>query len=116
MGTFLGVPIIRIIIYWGLYWGPLILGNYHIGAAIVNLYNSLRCMWTEMYAVLDGVKDFEFGLFLPTPHPSSSLKDAEVSGTVRLCQTWGHTGTLKSGCALQPKPPRTEEMNFSAFK
>ena len=28
--TFLGVPIIRIIIYWGLYWGPLILGNYHI--------------------------------------------------------------------------------------
>ena len=21
MGTFLGVPIIRIIIYWGLYWG-----------------------------------------------------------------------------------------------
>ena len=29
MGTFLVVPIIRIIIYWGLYWGPLILGNYH---------------------------------------------------------------------------------------
>ena len=30
MGTFLGVPIIRIIIYWGLYWGPLILRNYHM--------------------------------------------------------------------------------------
>ena len=29
-GTISGVPIIRIIIYWGLYWGPLILGNYHI--------------------------------------------------------------------------------------
>ena len=29
-GTLLGVPIIRIIVYWGLYWGPLILGNYHI--------------------------------------------------------------------------------------
>ena len=29
-GTILGVPIIRIIIYWGLYWGPPILGNYHI--------------------------------------------------------------------------------------
>ena len=26
----LGVPIIKIIVYWGLYWGPLILGNYHI--------------------------------------------------------------------------------------
>ena len=31
MGTILGVPIIRIIVFWGLYWGALILGNYHIG-------------------------------------------------------------------------------------
>ena len=30
IGVPLGVPIIRIIVYWGLYWGPLILGNYHI--------------------------------------------------------------------------------------
>ena len=30
-GTFLGVPILRIIIFWGLYWGPLVSGNYHIG-------------------------------------------------------------------------------------
>ena len=29
-GTFLGVPIIRTIAFWGLYWGPPILGNYHI--------------------------------------------------------------------------------------
>ena len=28
-GTILGVPIIRTIIFWGLYWGPIILGNYH---------------------------------------------------------------------------------------
>ena len=28
-GTFLGVPIIRTIVYWGLYWGTLILGNCH---------------------------------------------------------------------------------------
>ena len=28
-GTFLGVPIIRIIIFLGLYWGPPILGSYH---------------------------------------------------------------------------------------
>ena len=27
---FLGVPIIRTIVYWGLYWGTLILGNYHV--------------------------------------------------------------------------------------
>ena len=29
-GTFLGVPIIRTIVCLGLYWGPVILGNYHI--------------------------------------------------------------------------------------
>ena len=29
-GTFSGVPILRIIICWGLYWGPPILGNYHL--------------------------------------------------------------------------------------
>ena len=29
-GTILGVPIIRTIVYWGLYWGPPILGNYHM--------------------------------------------------------------------------------------
>ena len=29
-GTFLGVPIRRTTVYWGLYWGTLILGNYHI--------------------------------------------------------------------------------------
>ena len=29
-GTILGVPKIRIIVYWGLYWGSFILGNYHI--------------------------------------------------------------------------------------
>ena len=29
-GTLLGDPIIRIIVYWGLYRGPPILGNYHI--------------------------------------------------------------------------------------
>ena len=31
-GTLLGVPILRIIVYWGLYWGPPILGNYHINS------------------------------------------------------------------------------------
>ena len=29
-GTFLGVPIIRTIVFLGLYLGPLILGNYHM--------------------------------------------------------------------------------------
>ena len=29
-GTILGVPIIRTIVFWGLYWGSLILGNYQV--------------------------------------------------------------------------------------
>ena len=29
-GTFWGVSILRILVLWGLDWGPLILGNYHI--------------------------------------------------------------------------------------
>ena len=29
-GTFLGVPMIRILVFCGLYWGPPILGNDHI--------------------------------------------------------------------------------------
>ena len=32
-GTFLGVLIIRTIVFWGLYWDPLILGNYHIASS-----------------------------------------------------------------------------------
>ena len=42
---FWGIPIIRTIIYWGLYWGPPILGNYHMplssqGAAVKCLLES----------------------------------------------------------------------------
>ena len=30
MGTFVGVPIIRTIVFFGLYWGSSILGKYHV--------------------------------------------------------------------------------------
>ena len=33
-GTISGVPIIRTIVFWGLYWGPLILGNYHVWLSV----------------------------------------------------------------------------------
>ena len=32
--TFLGVPIIRIIVYWGVKWGPHVLGNYQTVVSI----------------------------------------------------------------------------------
>ena len=43
MGTFLGVPIIRTIVYLGLYWSPLILGNYHLTQLPVNADVGLGC-------------------------------------------------------------------------
>ena len=33
-GTILGVPIIRTIVFRGLYWGLLILGNYHLDVRV----------------------------------------------------------------------------------
>ena len=46
-GTFFGVPILRIIVFWGLYWGSLILGNYHIplGCLNVPLFPKLALLW-----------------------------------------------------------------------
>ena len=32
-GAFWVAPRRRIIVYWGLYWGPLILGSYHLGVS-----------------------------------------------------------------------------------
>ena len=37
-GTILGVPIMRIIVFGGLYWGTLVLENHHIGYNILGLY------------------------------------------------------------------------------
>ena len=39
-GTLLGVPILRIIVYWGLYWGTPIFGNYHVCFSVYDLRKS----------------------------------------------------------------------------
>ena len=36
-GSLLGVPTIRTIVFGGLYWGPLILGSYHVGYGVQSL-------------------------------------------------------------------------------
>ena len=36
-GTILRVPKIRIVVFGGLYWVPLILGNYHLGLGVEGL-------------------------------------------------------------------------------
>ena len=66
-GTFSGVPIIRTIVYWGLHWGTLILGIYHLGRGNTEGFQAsgprvnctgfggfrvclgFRCLWPEAY-------------------------------------------------------------------
>ena len=38
--TFLGFPRIRIIVFWGLYWDPLIVGNYQIVLSVSSVVGS----------------------------------------------------------------------------
>ena len=33
----LGVPIVRTIVFWGLYWGPLVLGNYLVEISVFEI-------------------------------------------------------------------------------
>ena len=50
-GTLLGVLIIRTIVYWGLYWGPPMLGNYHVQARVDHHgMTSSSSQWTFKWA------------------------------------------------------------------
>ena len=45
MGTLFGGPCTKDPIIWGLFWGPLILGNYHLGRLASKLHAvSLECL------------------------------------------------------------------------
>ena len=60
--TFLGVPIIRIVVFWGPYWGPLILGNYQMFGASRKYLSSVvtgsrsTCLPMFVYPVRDLLK------------------------------------------------------------
>ena len=41
LGTILGVPAIRFILFQSLYWGTLFLGNHHIGRWVRSLKGSI---------------------------------------------------------------------------
>ena len=77
--TFLGVPIRRIIVFWGLYWGPLIMGNYHIGIAEIMFQHSvLRTskIWFRMmrshfgHPQVDGLSSDNIQEDIPSRHES----------------------------------------------
>ena len=52
-GTILGVPIIRIVTFWGLYWGPLILGNNHIRITVKDCMGIMRGITWDDYRYRD---------------------------------------------------------------
>ena len=47
---FLGVPIIRNVLFWVLHWGPLILGNYHVGVYIY-MYTYIHILFVSPCSV-----------------------------------------------------------------
>ena len=63
-GTLLGDPIIRTKVFGGLYWGPSILGNYHISIYIINAcYDFFERLTRTLYLVKN-----------PSPH-AQTLKN-----------------------------------------
>ena len=61
-GTFLGVPIIRIIVFWGLYWGPLILGNYHLFfRCLLGCFEGPLTEWSFLQWFARAIRDICFG-------------------------------------------------------
>ena len=64
-GTFLGVPMLRIIVFWGLYWGPLIWGKYHI------YLGSLRPVAVSLLFV----GDLEFAIIKKQLHVRKQFQD-----------------------------------------
>ena len=46
-GTFLGVPVLRILVFWGLYRGPLILGNYHMVQGRLSILRIDNMVWVS---------------------------------------------------------------------
>ena len=73
----MGVPIVRIIVYWGLYWGPPILGNYHLEACLTAIrFGAILCevhvkalqgaLWELVYQALQASKNHPTK---PSGHP-----------------------------------------------
>ena len=58
-GTILGVPIIRTIVFLGLYWSPFILGNYHIDYSSHYRFLAATELWLFWRGSLETLRDLE---------------------------------------------------------
>ena len=107
-GTLLGVPIIRTIVFWGLYWGPLILGNYHLGLCALTHLHAAALAAAHVHKV-----EVRFQLHLPVGrrflvvepsrvHPSCkrTLPNGRISSSFLLYAIV----SLFSPQTLYPKP------------
>ena len=81
----------RIIVYWGLYWGPLIVGNYHMKGVPALGYRIRRGSGSrgestrEPWGTLGKLREYK-GITgttrLPTPLDHPLFKDIQIRGTI----------------------------------
>ena len=79
MGTFLGVPIIRIIVYGGLCWGPPFLGNYDVGILVKGYLGLVEYGYTGLYHRVILVRAASLGM------EKSNAKAMETTWKLALC-------------------------------
>ena len=95
-GTIFGVPIMRTIVFWVLYWGPPILGNYHINlkTCASKEYGCPFCQGSQSY-VWNVVDD---GLYRGLP--------------IHECMKHHIISTQKSSPLSFPQGPRAQRIGF----
>ena len=100
-GTLLEIPIIRTVVFWGLYWGPRILGNYHIGTARTKYvtYRELNTLcyhrsWRPFLRALSKankrIQEPSCMPYIPNPRsPGTHILGSHARGSRSLCSDLG---------------------------
>ena len=86
-GTILGVPLIRARVFGGIYWGPLILGNYHVSLSSFPGLARVSYSLNFLRGVIQGIILGNNPQALPNIHTSSeeappSESDATASSMI----------------------------------
>ena len=82
-GTFLGAPLIRTLVYWALYWGTLILGNYHIHIMAASIHKG-PLAWIPTSCTVIPILDTICGL----PHMNKATSPCGRCGNSRSPSSW----------------------------
>ena len=95
-GTFFWSPQIRSIVFWGLYWGPLILGNYYIGWGNTGVY--IKAVYLAPISLSPEIRVFGLELRVnlhpvtqatarTPPYPPRNPKKNELIGLAGIVRT-----------------------------